>query len=247
MATCYQHKIHYLYLPAHSSHLLQPLDLSPFSVTKCKYRQQIRDLSWLDDAAPVKKEKFLHYYCLARTHGLSLPVVLAGWRATGLVLYNPELVLSSSQVRTRPVTPPRALEPIHIDNLVCTTPHRSQDLYAASQLIGRSETLSRSTRFLLGKAGKAISVLNTRAAELQASNQRLQYLLSQSQIKLPRKRVVPNLNERFSDQAAIMVAVDQAAARVARTTKKRYSRVARKAANQSVATTFEAMCTEWQI
>jgi hypothetical protein len=41
MWMCRQHRIHVLYLPAHSSHLLQPLDLAPFSVVKSKYRWQI--------------------------------------------------------------------------------------------------------------------------------------------------------------------------------------------------------------
>ena len=38
MWECRQHRIHLLYLPAHTSHLLQPLDLAPFSVIKSKYR-----------------------------------------------------------------------------------------------------------------------------------------------------------------------------------------------------------------
>jgi hypothetical protein len=173
MATCYQHKIHCLYLPAHSSHILQPLDLSPFSVIKKKYRRQISELASLDDAAPVKKERFIRCYHEARLDGLSLHVVRAGWRATGLVPYNPELVLSSSQVRTRPVTPPRLSQPIYLSNTVITTPRRSQDLYKAGQLLGQSEKLSRDTRLLLGKAGKALSAANSRTAELQASNQRL--------------------------------------------------------------------------
>ena len=35
---CKQHKVYLLYLPAHSSHVLQPLDLALFSVIKSKYR-----------------------------------------------------------------------------------------------------------------------------------------------------------------------------------------------------------------
>jgi hypothetical protein len=44
MWTCRQHRVHVLYLPAHSSYLLQPLDLAPFAAIKYKYRQQIRAL-----------------------------------------------------------------------------------------------------------------------------------------------------------------------------------------------------------
>ena len=42
---CKEHRIHLLFLPAHSSHVLQPLDLAPFTVVKSSYREQIRELS----------------------------------------------------------------------------------------------------------------------------------------------------------------------------------------------------------
>jgi hypothetical protein len=220
MATCYQNQIHYLYLPAHSSHILQILDPSPFSVTKTKYRQQIRDLTWLNDATPVKKERCIDCYYNARLSELLPRVIRAGWRATGLVPYNLNLVLSSSQVRTRPVTPPRLLQPIYLSITVITTPQRSQDLYKAGQLLGQSEKLSRDTRLLLGKACKAISAANTRVAELRASNQRLLHQLDKAHIKLPRKRVRADPNQRFSDQDAIRAAISQAAAQAAKKTTK---------------------------
>ena len=59
MWTCWKNKVYTLYLPAHASHVLQPLDLATFSVVKSKYRDQIRALSALDDAAPIKKERFV--------------------------------------------------------------------------------------------------------------------------------------------------------------------------------------------
>jgi hypothetical protein len=36
-----------LYLPAHSSHVLQPLDLGTFSPLKSRYRKEIADLAYL--------------------------------------------------------------------------------------------------------------------------------------------------------------------------------------------------------
>ncbi|KEQ90523.1 hypothetical protein AUEXF2481DRAFT_55663, partial [Aureobasidium subglaciale EXF-2481] len=63
---CKQHKIFLLFLPAHSSHVLQPLDLGVFSPLKSRYRQQIADLAALDDASPIKKQRFVTCYHLAR-------------------------------------------------------------------------------------------------------------------------------------------------------------------------------------
>jgi hypothetical protein len=170
MWTCYQNNIYCIYLLPHSSHVCQLLDLALFSITKSSYRRQIRDLSALDNAAPVKKERFIQYYYTARQSGLSERVIRAGWRATGLVPYNPELVLQSSQIQTRPITPPPPVQPEQL----FATPQRSQDLYRARQQLERSEKLSRAARFLVAKAGKAISLANTRAAELQVGNTKLQ-------------------------------------------------------------------------
>lgn len=78
MYVCKINKIYLLYLPAHASHLLQPLDLAPFNVVKSRYRKQIRALSALDDAAPIKKESFVASYNKARGEGLSERVIRAG-------------------------------------------------------------------------------------------------------------------------------------------------------------------------
>jgi hypothetical protein len=89
MWLCKQHKIWVIYLLPYSSHLLQPLDLAPFSAIKSRYRSQIQALSTLDDAALVKKERFISSYYHAREEGLSERVIRAGWKATGLSPYNP--------------------------------------------------------------------------------------------------------------------------------------------------------------
>ena len=78
-----------------------------------------------------------------------------------------------------------------------------------------SETLSRSTRLVLGKAGKAIAAANTRAAELQAENQRLKYQLDSTKVTRVRKRVQIDPNKRFSKVEAIKAAIEQAAAQQA--------------------------------
>ena len=212
MWLCRLNKIHVLYLPAHASHLLQPLDLAPFSVLKSRYRDQIRALSALDDAASIKKERFVVSYNKAREEGLSERVIRAGWRAAGLCPYNPQLVLSSSQVNGRPVTPPPTQASAAASESIFNTPRSSQALYKAQKQLLLSESLSRSTRIVLSKAGKAIAEANTRAAQLKAENQRLKYQLHTHKNTHTRKRVQVNLNERFSNVEIIKAAIDQAAA-----------------------------------
>ena len=72
---CKQNKVELLFLPRHATHILQPLDLSVFSVVKSRYRNQIRELARLEDSAPVKKERFIIYYHKAREEGLSEKVI----------------------------------------------------------------------------------------------------------------------------------------------------------------------------
>ena len=105
MWECKKNNIHLLYLPAHASHVLQPLSLALFSVVKSSYRNAISALSALEDAIPIKKERFVTSYNLAREEGLSERVIRAGWKATGLVPFNMEKVLNSSQINGRPSTP----------------------------------------------------------------------------------------------------------------------------------------------
>jgi hypothetical protein len=155
-----------LYLPAHASHLLQPLGLAPFSVIKSRYRNETRALSALDDSAPVKKELIITSYNKAREEGLSERVVRAGWKAAGLCPYNPQLALHSPQISGRPSTPPATNQSEAILEAVFNTPQISQALYKAQKALLLSETLSRSTRLVLGKVGKAIAAANSRPARL---------------------------------------------------------------------------------
>jgi hypothetical protein len=172
---CKQNQIELLYLPAHSSHILQPLDLAPFSVIKSNYRDQIRALASLNDAAPVKKERFVLCYNRARETGLSKKIIRAGWRATGICPLNIELVAGSSQVQQRPSTPEHLRQPLSPINTLYTTPQKPQDFYLAQQRLQQSENLTRTTRLVLQKAGKALSAANTRAAALEEKNRRLEH------------------------------------------------------------------------
>jgi DDE superfamily endonuclease/Tc5 transposase DNA-binding domain len=98
MWICFQNNIRLIYLPPHSSHVLQPLDLSIFSQIKRSYRKQIEELARFEDSAPTKKIRFVEYYNQARKHALNEDYIKAGWRGAGLFPWNPKKVLQSSQI-----------------------------------------------------------------------------------------------------------------------------------------------------
>lgn len=183
-----QYKVYLLYLPPHISHVLQPLDLAPFSVLKSHYCSKIQALSALDDAAPIKKERFVISYNKAREEELLERVIRAGWRAASLCPYNPNLVLLSSQVLGRPTTLSPRLQPSDMLETIFNIPQSSQALYKAQQALQQSEYLLRNTRLLFGKAGKTIAKANTQAAKLETENKKLQYQLSQVKNVQSRKR-----------------------------------------------------------
>ncbi|OAQ63892.1 transposase [Purpureocillium lilacinum] len=83
MYLCYQHKINLPFLPPHTSHVLQPLDLSVFSPLKHYYRKQVGFLSLLTDSSPVGKQN-LSCYQSAREQALTTSNIKGGWKATGL-------------------------------------------------------------------------------------------------------------------------------------------------------------------
>ena len=84
MYLCYQHNIHLLFLPPHTSHVLQPLDLSVFSALKSWYRKEVGYLTLLTDSSPIGKQNFLNCYQKARKEALSAKNIKSGWKATSL-------------------------------------------------------------------------------------------------------------------------------------------------------------------
>ncbi|KAI1000387.1 hypothetical protein K3495_g7808 [Podosphaera aphanis] len=78
---CKQNDVELLYLPAHSSHVLQVLDLGVFAPPKSKYRSQKADLAKYDDAAQIKKETFINCYHPARSNTFNSRVLRSGWKA----------------------------------------------------------------------------------------------------------------------------------------------------------------------
>ncbi|KAM4067715.1 DDE superfamily endonuclease [Hirsutella rhossiliensis] len=70
------------FLTSHTSHVLQPLDLSVFSALKHYYRKQVGFLSLLTDSSPVGKQNFLSCYQKAREQALTVSNIKGGWKAT---------------------------------------------------------------------------------------------------------------------------------------------------------------------
>jgi hypothetical protein len=88
-------------MPAHSSHILQPLDVSCFGPLKRAYGNQVEKQMRLG-INHITKEDFLSMYYEAHKQAITTSNICSGFTATGLVPFEPEHVLSqlSLQIRT---------------------------------------------------------------------------------------------------------------------------------------------------
>jgi hypothetical protein len=244
---CKQNQIKLLYLLPHSSHILQPLNLAPFSVVKSSYRNQIRALASLSNAAAIKKERFIQCYHEARDAGLTERVIRAGWRATGLCPFNVELVVGSSQVQQRPTTPQPHQQPQSLIDSLYATPQKAQDIYRPQEQLRQLGTVTRSAQVVLRKAGKALSAANARAAALKEENQQLLHEIEVIRPPMPRQRVQINPGEQFANIENIMGAIHQSEAEQAQPSRMSATEAAEKASRDAAAATFKSMCFEWQL
>ncbi|RJE17421.1 hypothetical protein PHISCL_10242, partial [Aspergillus sclerotialis] len=130
---CTENKIIPVYLPPHSSHLLQPLDVGCFSPLKVAYGRKIQDCIRLG-INHINKTEFLHVYQQIR-HVLSTANIRSGFLATGLVPYDPKRVLDKLQFRISTPNP----EPIHSSqessSWTAGTPQTTRQLEKQSNLI----------------------------------------------------------------------------------------------------------------
>ncbi|KAF4310584.1 putative transposase [Botryosphaeria dothidea] len=104
---CEQKKIITLYMPAHLSHLLQPLDVGCFSPLKNAYGKQIESLMRAMHTH-IAKEDFLPAFRIAFAAAFIRANIQGGFRRVGVAPYNPEAVISKLNVRLRTPTPPMA-------------------------------------------------------------------------------------------------------------------------------------------
>jgi DDE superfamily endonuclease len=132
MYECKIHNVKLFYLPAHSSYVLQPLDLSIFSLIKHHYRKEIDKIAMYDDTGPIKKIRFIEFYDEARKFALTVLNIQAGWRGAGLVPFNPDKVLTSKQVllgQQTSQTPSKSRKrALSSESIYFKTPHNQKQL-----------------------------------------------------------------------------------------------------------------------
>jgi hypothetical protein len=90
-------------MPLHSSHLLQPLNVSYFTPLKKAYRCQAEKLM-RNKLTYITKTEFILCFIAAYKASITKTNILGGFQGASLVLFDLEAVISMLDVRLR--TPP---------------------------------------------------------------------------------------------------------------------------------------------
>ena len=102
---CEQNKVIPICMPAHSSHLLQPLDIGCFAVLKRSYSRMV-EMKMRSGINHIDKLDFLEAYPLARIEAFKSETIKNSFRAAGLIPFAPDRVISKLNIRLRTPTPP---------------------------------------------------------------------------------------------------------------------------------------------
>lgn len=92
IAFCMEHAIDLLILPPHTSHMLQPLDVSMFQPLKRALATET-DFAARLDSGRIPRTEWTSMYIRAREKAFTRANILSGWRATGLQPLSPIVVL----------------------------------------------------------------------------------------------------------------------------------------------------------
>lgn len=202
-----------LYLPSHTSHLLQPLDLSFFGPLKQKYRIELHRLAALSNSAPVKRAQFITLYKEARA-AINDTHITTGFRTAGIHPYNPRKVLDSSQLPCNQraidvtLTPsPDRLPLKRKRSPVVRTPTKPQEI--PSLLAGlTNKSTTRQSRVVQKTLMKGWSAQSTKRAAAEAKVAKLETIIEELQPK-KRTKLKIDLNVSFAEVDDIEDAQDR--------------------------------------
>jgi len=211
---CLEHDIYLLFLPAHTSHVLQPLDLTVFSSLKRLYRKELQKLSSLIDSTPIGKRNFLVCYQKARQESITSSNIKSGWRTTGLwpvsmakPLMSPLLLENSNRSTTTPLQSSQNIPRHHLEvsstSIQFSTPKAKKDMYLQIRTLATVSHDQLPTQRLLFR--KIVKGIDEKDYELGKANMRIKELEERLEQLRPKKRrkVRTSPNSKFVTTRAI--------------------------------------------
>jgi DDE superfamily endonuclease/Tc5 transposase DNA-binding domain/helix-turn-helix, Psq domain len=250
---CKQNNVIVVFLPAHTSHILQPLDLACFSPVKRLYKDLLRQAAYIDESIPIKRRKFIVLYAQARQERLTERTIRSGWKAAGLIPFDTSKGLHNRFVIQPPQTPrqPSQTTPPDASNqslsVLQVTPCKPKQVFTALRVLSRNTRVAKPTATLLGKAAKAIGTLQARQASSDLQIASLTVQLEAARAPKRKRKVAVDLNKRFAQIDDIKAAQDAVLAAEANYQKKHPISEAQTTSETLQSATFESFCIQFQI
>lgn len=182
---CHTNDIIALCMPAHSSHLLQPLDVSCFGPLKKSYSRQIENMM-RSRISYISKESFIPAFREAFKATFTSENIQAGFRGAGLVPYDPEVVLSKLDVRLSTPVPENS-RPSTSHSWVSKTPQTAKEVAKQTTLI--------KNRIVRHQSSSPTPILNS-VDQLHKSTERIQQELTLIKAELKRVQAANNEQSR---------------------------------------------------
>lgn len=208
MWECYNNDIRVLYLPEHSSHLLQPLDLTIFPALKKAYRKKVKQLVKTTDDSALSKARFLKSYSKIRKQVMKPETIREGWELSGMwpismakPLHNPLFVQQQPNLETNASHTPISTRnmPDTTENMISTS-FSNRELRKAVESATKNEEFGHTARLLFRRVGMA---LNEYISEIAERDRKIEDLENQIEHLRPKKKVKLGPNERFTNTDAI--------------------------------------------
>ena len=130
---CREHNILTLCMPAHSSHLLQPLDVGCFGPLKKAYGRQIDKLTRAH-ITHIAKEDFLSAFIAASSEIMIEKNIQGGFRGAGIVPFDPQRVIQELNIKLKTPTPPNS-RPGTSHSWFSKTPNNPTEAFSQTILI----------------------------------------------------------------------------------------------------------------
>lgn len=164
-------------MPAHSSHLLQPLDVGCFAMLKRAYGRFVSDLARVG-YNHIDKLDFLADYPRARTEAFQPEIIRNSFKATGLVPVDAERVLSKLNISLRTPTPPSSRPSSRSSQFTPKTPRTVIQLQKQASMLKdllkqRSHSPPTPSKVMLDQIIKGCAVTMHNAALLAQENANL--------------------------------------------------------------------------
>jgi hypothetical protein len=198
---CSENLIITLYMPPHSSHLLQPLDVACFAPLKMAYSYEVMDFMRMGFNS-MDKEDFLEIYQRVRIRTFTSAIIESAFTATGLIPDNPDQVLSKLNIQLRTPTPPVIEQPLQ-QPWIPETPHNVRELELQATAIRRRHVMSSPTDHALGQLIKGCEIAMNNAVLLADEVRQLRAANERKKRKQSRKRLYIAIGGVLSTQEGI--------------------------------------------